>query len=165
MSDQGPDPRYVSDTIAIPTPRDDVDFRRADLVFHGVRHSGPSYEARVFLNKPDADGATPLEPSSGYAGSFYIFGHARCFGDIGHCEIREEQTRDPFDLRLPPQLTPYSVPLIITEPLKRVRDTANGDLTVTVVPVVYSSPGPDEPDVLAKEGVLEFERLALVTYE
>src|SRR3712207_1201603 len=110
MASHGSDPRYVSDPI--PTPREGVDFRRADLVFHGVKHSGPSYEGRVFLNKPDADEKTPLEPSSGYAGSFYIFGHAGCFGDRGHCEIREEQTRDPFDLRLPHHLTHYSFPVI-----------------------------------------------------
>ena len=46
--------RYVSESIDNPAAGDHP-FDRADLVFYGVDHSGPSFEARVFLNQPDAD--------------------------------------------------------------------------------------------------------------
>lgn len=156
--------RYVSEALAIPSPGDGTDFSRADLVFDGVEHSGPSYEARVFLNNPEADEKTPLETDSGYASSFYIFGHADCFGDVGHCEVPTSPPA-PFDLRLPHHLTPYWLTVIITEHLKRIRDAGHGSLTVTVVPVAYEDPDPDTPDVLAKEGVFKFEQLGLVTYD
>ncbi len=58
-------------------------FSRADLEFIGVDHSGASYEARVFVNNPSADIGTQTNEANGYAGSYYIFGHGGCFGDIG----------------------------------------------------------------------------------
>jgi hypothetical protein len=67
---------YVSAPLPLPVQLEETDFERADLVFYGVEHSGPSYEGRVFLDAPDADGNTPLDSASGYAGSFYVFGHA-----------------------------------------------------------------------------------------
>ena len=79
--------RYVSDPIPMPSSddaEDAADFSRADLEFHGVDHSGSSFEARVFFNNPDADETTPRQEDSGYVGAFYIFGHGGCFGDIGH---------------------------------------------------------------------------------
>jgi hypothetical protein len=68
------------------------DMSRADLIFYGVDHSGPSYEARVFIDNPSAGPETPVEPEHGYAGSFTVFGHAGCFGDEGHC-IRTSATQ------------------------------------------------------------------------
>src|SRR5690242_17965704 len=62
-------------------------FSRADLVFEGVDHAGVSYEGRIFLNNEGADEKTPKTPSNGYAGSYHIFGHGGCFGDVGHCDI------------------------------------------------------------------------------
>ena len=152
--------RYVSDPIAIPSPQDaddGADFSRADLVFYGVDHSGSSFEARVFLNNPDADENTSQEADSGYAGSFYIFGHGGCFGDVGHCDVPEEP-RGPFDRRSPHPLTPQKRTVVVTEPMKRLRETAGGDLTVTVVPVASESP------IGAEDDLLRFERLALITY-
>ena len=67
-------------------PEQETAFTRADLVFTGVDHSSLSYEVRVFLNNTDVDDETPCIPEVGYAGSFSVFGHGNCFGDIGHCE-------------------------------------------------------------------------------
>jgi tyrosinase len=149
--------RYVSDPIAIPAREDQEDFARADLEFYGVDHSGSSFEAMVFLDNPDADENTPRETGSGYAGSFYVFGHGGCFGDVGHCDI-PEGPRGPFDRRSPHPLTPQKRTVVVTEPLKLVRDTVDGDLTVTVVPIASESP------VNAEENLLSFEQLALITY-
>jgi hypothetical protein len=82
--------RYVSPPLELPAP--EVDFKRADLVFYGVDHSGSSFEAQISLGD---------EP----AGSFYIFGHGGCFGDVGHCDI-PSGPRHPDDKRLPTHLHP-----------------------------------------------------------
>ncbi len=150
--------RYVSDPIAIPTLEEEADFARADLEFSGVDHSGSSFEALVFLNNPDADETTPRKEGSGYAGSFFIFGHGGCFGDVGHCDVPEEP-RGPFDRRSPHPLTPQKRTVVVTEALKRLRDTAGGNLTITVVPVASDSL------VDAEGNLLSFEHLALITYE
>ncbi len=78
-------------------------FRRADLEFMEVDHSGASFEARVFIDNPTANQDTPKIPQAGYATSFYIFGHGGCFGDVGHCDIHERRLYDP---RPTHQLTP-----------------------------------------------------------
>jgi hypothetical protein len=49
--------------------------RRVELVFTGVEQAGPSFEGRVFLNRPDADERTPRTPEAGYAGSFHVYGY------------------------------------------------------------------------------------------
>src|SRR5659263_361990 len=51
-------------------------------------HGGPSYEARVFFDTPDATADTPLERAAGYVGSFTVFGHGGCFSEHGHCDVR-----------------------------------------------------------------------------
>src|SRR5712692_3189416 len=79
-------------------------FSRADLEFIGVDHSGASYEARVYVNNPKADANTEATEANGYAGSYYIFGHGGCFGDIGHCALPKQQ--DVFDRRPPHPLEP-----------------------------------------------------------
>ena len=153
--------RYVSEPIAIPSPydaEDRADFSRADLEFYGIDHSGSSFEARVFLNNPDADETTPREEGSGYVGSFYVFGHGGCFGDAGHCDVPEEP-RSPFDRRSPHPLTPQKRTVVVTEAIKRLRDAASDGLTVTVVPVASESP------IGAEDDLLGFERLALITYD
>ena len=112
----------------------DEAFDRADIVFHGVDHAGPSYEARVYLNNPKATEDTPLEPDAGYAGSFHIFGHGGCLGDPGHCDVHED-ARDPYDMRFPHPLTPAKKHVTVTSTLREIAKTAK-TVTVTVVPVV-----------------------------
>ena len=147
--------RYVSDPLTIATEDEALDFTRADLVFYGVDHSGPSYEARVFMNNPDAGVDTPLDAEHGYAGMFTVFGHGGCYGDEGHCDTTR-RTRDPFDLRPPHPLTPYTKTVIVTDALRRVGAT---DVVVTVVAVVPGEAGPEPTDAL------RLERVRLLTYE
>lgn len=147
--------RYVSPPIELPAREHEPAFSRADLVFYGVDHSGPSFEARVFLNNPDADLETPREPGAGYAGSFVVFGHGGCVGDPGHCEV-PTGPRDPFDRRPQHPLTPQTKKVIVTETL---RDAAGDRVTVTVVPVVRGPDGPQRTDAL------HFERVSINTYD
>jgi hypothetical protein len=153
---------YVSEALAVPDPEEEGDFTRADLKFFGIDHSGLSYQAHVFLNNPKASADTPLEQDAGYVGSFTIFGHGGCFGDVGHCDVPTGPA-EPFDLRLPHPLTPASKTVIITDALRRLRDVGTTEVTVTVVPI------PSEtglPTGRAGEGpVLKFDSVSLITYQ
>jgi len=142
--------KYVSPKISIGSV--DAGAIRADLIFDGVDHSGASYEARVFLNNEKATADTPTIPESGYAGSFHIFGHGGCYGDdITHCQIRGP--RRPYDPRPAHPLTPARKVLIATDALKQAR-AKSGEMTVTIVPVVYdASPKVDYSDVLKLESI------------
>ena len=111
-------------------------FTRADLVFNGVDHGGPTYEVRVFLNAPNATGATPREPAKGYAGRFVIFGHGGCFGELGHCDVPSIR-RDPTDLRSGHPLVPQTKIVTITTALGRLLDRKASLDHVTLVPWVY----------------------------
>jgi hypothetical protein len=114
----------------------EADFYRADIQFHGVDHSGATFEGRVFLNNPKATDQTPKTRANGYAGSFYVLGHGGCFGDEGHCDV--PKTRREHDLRRPHALTPAEIHLTITDAL---RDAVKKgpQLHVSVVPVVMAS--------------------------
>jgi tyrosinase len=147
--------RFVSDPLELPVREAEPDtVTRADLIFYDVDHSGASYEARIFLNAPDADATTPRDDPH-YAGSFCIFGHGGCFGDAGHCDV-PTGPRDPFDLRPEHQLVPASKVVVITDAFKRLIAPTDEELTVTVVAFV---PGADEHDVL------QFDRVRLLTYQ
>ncbi|HEY1299190.1 MAG TPA: hypothetical protein VGF07_01745 [Stellaceae bacterium] len=136
-------------------------FKRADLVFEGVDHAGPSFEARVFLNNPGADAATPRDTAHGYAGSFHIFGHGYCFGDVGHCEV-DDRGKAAHDLRGPHPLTPARKIVVITDALKAVLQRDGKLEHVSVVPVAYGRPAKSESD---PEGFLKYESVRLVTYD
>jgi hypothetical protein len=133
---------------------------RADLVFYGVDHSGASYEARIFLNNPNADTDTETDAESGFAGSFVVFGHGGCYGDEGHCLPGRRHT-DAFDRRPPHPLTPYTKTVVVTEAIERaIADTATRDITVTVVPVIaqpFEGRTVDEPPTA-------FTEVRLLTY-
>jgi tyrosinase len=133
-------------------------FTRADLEFIRVEHSGASYEARVFINNPDADGNTPPVEANGYAGSFSIFGHGGCFGDVGHCDIHKGE-QDPFDPRPSHPLLPIKKVIIATNAI-RSAVTRRADISVTVVPVVMGWTEQSETD-----DVLKFDHINLVTYD
>ena len=137
-------------------------FTRADLEFRGVDHSGPSYEVRVFFDNRRAGAKTPLDASEGYAGSFWVFGHGGCFGELGHCDI-PTGPRGPFDKRPPHPLTPQFKTVIITDALKRVLQTSEAKtLLVTVVSVV---PENQVSRVPTKGDPLKFESVSLLTHE
>jgi hypothetical protein len=142
--------RFQSRPLDLPADREHV--VRADLVFYGVEHSGPSYEARIFLDNPRANAETPRDAEKGYAGSFTVFGHGGCFGGEGHCAPKDRYV-DAFDRRPPHPLTPETVAVTITESLGRI----SGDtVRVTVVPVVREAAGAAE--------VVPCDQIRLVTY-
>jgi tyrosinase len=128
-------------------------YYRADLLLHGVDHSGATYEGRVFLNNPKADERTPTNLRSGYAGSFYIFGHGGCFGDEGHCDVEQ---RAPDDPRGPHHLVPTDAVVDITEALRGAMRKGS-DLTVTVVPVIMSGNEQSDLEEPFKVGSLEIQ--------
>lgn len=145
--------RFVSDPLDLP-PREPA-FYRADLIFYGVDHSGPSYEARLYLDLPDAAADTGRDHPA-YAGSFHIFGHGGCFGEEGHCLVPDAPA-DPFDLRPPHQLTPATKTVTVTDALRHVLgEPTRTTVTVTVVAVTTGDRSND---------VLSFSRLRLATYE
>jgi tyrosinase len=148
--------RFVSAPLDLSPALAERVFHRADLIFHGVDHSGDSYEGRVYVNEPDADAATGRQTSS-YVGSFHVFGHGECFGDVGHCEL-PTGPRQPFDLRPAHQLTPHTKVVIVTEPLRTIIAEADSrdSITVTVVAVVAGQ---------ASNKVLQFEEVRLLSYQ
>jgi tyrosinase len=133
-----------------------MDFHRADLEFEGVDHSGVSFEALVFLNNKNADARTAKTPANGYAGSFHIFGHGGCFGDVGHCEVQGLPRH--YDPRPAHPLTPARKIVVATDAIRRALRKGKS-MTVTVVPVVTS--GTSRCDF---ENVLKFDRVFVVTY-
>lgn len=144
--------RFLAQPVHNPARAGAAEFQRADLVFYGVDHSGPSFEARVYFDHPEADESTPREAAS-FAGSFTVFGHAGCAGDIGHCDVRS--TGDPFDRRPPHPMTPQTKTVIVTDALRR---TSGEHVVISVVAV---GPGPHGP---VRVDALKFERFSLVTY-
>ena len=135
-------------------------FHRADLVFLGLEHAGPSVEVRIFFSAPDADASTPTTAEAGFAGFFSIFAHGGCFGDEGHCDMPE---RRPTDLRPPYALTPFSKHVTVTEAVRRLIADGVHDVSVTIVPVLHSVPPYVPEDLLAQPVV--FERLSIVFYQ
>jgi hypothetical protein len=148
--------RYEAAPLPLSPATQAGEFEDAQLVFYGVEHSGPSFEALVFLNTPEASVETPLELDQGFAGSFTIFGHGGCVGDPGHCDVPGHE-KDPFDTRAPHALIGQTKTVDISAALKRVH--ADGDhLAVTVLAVM---PGEKAAEL---RDVLNFSAMRLVTY-
>ena len=133
----------------------DGEFTRADIEFLGIDHAGSSYEGRVFLNNPEADEQTPRTREVGYAGSYFIFGHGGCLGDVGHCEVKP---RDAFDPRPGHPLTPGRKVLIATEALRQLLPVS--EISITVVPLVRSV-GPKSGD---DENLVKVNAIRIITY-
>jgi hypothetical protein len=128
---------------------------RVDLQFHGVDHSGPSYEGRVFLNNPQADQNTNTTLEDGYVGSYHVFGHGNCYGDVGHCDITKSIS--PFDYRPSHPLTPAFKRIKITDQIKKIaRDKK--ELVVTIVPIVSGDTEDQSKDIV------KLERISIVSY-
>lgn len=145
---------FISEPLKFDIKKLDNSFYRADLEFHGVEHDGPSYEGRVFINNPEADEDTPLSLVNGYVGSYFIFGHGGCYGDIGHCEITE---RSPFDFRPPHPLTPIFLRLKITDQIKELGKSTD-EFKVTIVPILAGGSN------LLDNDVVNLESISIVTY-
>lgn len=145
--------------LELPTDIDpDEDLSRADLVFYGVDHSGPSYEALVYVDALD-DAFGDRDASRGYAGSFTIFGHAGCYGEEGHC-LPADRFEDEFDRRLAHPMTPYTRTVIVTDAIRGALRAGRSTVTVTVVAIAPESAAVDsEPEPL------KFTSVRLLTYE
>jgi hypothetical protein len=129
-------------------------FTRADLEVYGINHFRPSFTVHVYLNAPDTDDLDPSHAS--YAGSFSIFGHQRCAGDEGHCEVHEHLRR--FDDRPSHPLTRAFKRVIVTDALRRILDGGNREVTVTFV---LLTAGP----VSAGEALLDYQGLQIATFD
>jgi tyrosinase len=134
-----------------------ADFQRADIEFHGVDHSGSSYEGRVYINNPDADADTEKTDENGYAGSYFIFGHGGCYGDEGHCDVKP---RAPYDPRPPHDLWPMRKVVICTDAIKRAIQLGT-TMTITVVPVVSATTDKVPED----EELPKFEMVSVISYQ
>ncbi len=145
--------------LELPELEDVDELSRADLVFYGVDHSGPSYEARIFINNASADADTERVAEQGYAGAFAVFGHNGCFGADGHC-LPDQRYTDAFDRRAPHPLRPLTKTVIATEAIRRaIVDPSVQEIKVTVVSVT-----PD--DGFKKIGETgRFDSVRLLTYE
>jgi tyrosinase len=150
-----PAPKYTSETLDVSAL--DSHVTRADIEFHNVDHAGASYEGRVYLNKPDADESTGYDDPS-YAGSYHIFGHGGCLGDVGHCDVKPRRDYDP---RPEHQLSPAKKVVIATDAVVRAIDQGD-QVTVTVVPVV--EPLPYDADPKYTEDPLHVGYVKIVTY-
>jgi len=149
--------KYTSKSLKLDISNLEKKFYRADLEFHGIDHSGPSYEGRVFINNPDADRNTEKKLSSGYVGSFYVFGHGRCYGDEGHCEVRKE--RRPFDYRPSHPLTPLDKRITITDQIKKIGRNTD-EFIITVVPVLAGGSKMED----AQQDLVQLEEISIITY-
>jgi hypothetical protein len=146
--------KYTSSEMSIEML--DEDFSRADIEFHGIDHSGASFEGRVFLNNPEANERTELSLESGYAGSFHIFGHGGCFGDDEeHCVVHP---RRPYDPRPAHPLSRARKVVMATDAVRRARAQAT-TATITVVPIITSM-----TDKSSRHNVLQFEKVVIVSY-
>jgi tyrosinase len=139
-------------TAPIELPAAEEVFDRADLIFYGLDHSGASYEGRVFFG-PRGVGRDAGTDHRAYVGSFYVFGHGGCFGDVGHCDIPSE--RDPFDLRPAHQLEPAVRVLTITDALRALLERGAAEAKVMVL---AATEGRTSNEVLA------FDTVRLATY-
>ena len=86
---------YHSHPIKLDTKKQS-EFYRADLEFHGIGHATESHTGHVFLNNHDANLDTARTLENGYVGSYHIFGHGGCFGDLGHCDIVKKDRKYDF---------------------------------------------------------------------
>ena len=149
---------FVSEPILLNINELENKFYRADIEILNVHHSGASYEGRVFLNNPDADENTELSEKNGYVGSYHIFGHGGCVGNLGHCDLLPARTS--YDKRPTQDLKPQYKRIIITDVLRKL-GKGTSKFTITVVPVLF---GKHIPEGKVKD-ILKFERIGIITYD
>ncbi|MEE9452394.1 MAG: hypothetical protein V3V61_06535 [Gammaproteobacteria bacterium] len=129
-------------------------FSRAYLEFYGVSDTDASYEARIFLNNPKAEIALGYNLHKGYVGSFRVFGHAGCSGDVGHCHV---QAKRAYDTRAKTGANPLYKRVEVTRAIKKLASKSSA-INVTIVP--YITGGSERCDY---EKSLSFDQIKLIT--
>lgn len=152
---------YVSETKKLDINKLENEFYRADLILHGLDHSGPSYEGKVFLNNQSANHETATDPEKGYVGSYFVFGHGGCLGNVGHCDVLRPPTR--FNM-IPNQLLPETISLKITDRLKEIGKSSK-EFTITIVPELANG-----SEIVCQEdadlyNVVKLDRISIDTYD
>jgi hypothetical protein len=148
-----------AESVSAATPS----FRRADIVVDGVDHSGPSLEVRVFGNNPGATATTTANIENGYLGSFHVFGHGFCYGDVGHCEVNDRGLAKT-DLRDPHPLAPAQKIVVATDAIKRLIARDGALRNVSLVPIAVGTI-PQGGDEAKARDVLKYDNVRVVTYD
>lgn len=143
--------RFRSKPLELPDPEQPL--VRADLAFYDVDHSQGSFEVRVFLGAPRGLKRDTATDHPAFAGSFFVFGHERCHGEAGHCDVPTD--RDPFDFRLPHHLEPGLQLVTVTDAVRRLVEAGKGKAPVDAIVL-----GPEGEALKA----LDFSHLRLLTY-
>lgn len=140
--------RFVSNQIAIP---DNVrsSFQRAEVRLHRVPQLPRSCFIRLFLNLPDANGATPIDDPH-YAGYLAVFGHAECIGGPGHCDLPPSRPR-LYDQRPRHHNTPRNHRINISKTARRLFD--EGATTLQITLVVIGADYCEDNELLRLDGV------------
>ena len=150
---------YISPEIVLDIKKLENEFYRADIEIHNVHHAGQSYEGRIFLNNRNANQNTPMDEKNNYAGSYHIFGHGGCFGDIGHCDYKSERRR--YDRRTSSDVRPQYKHIIVTNLLKKIGKKTN-KFTITIVPVLY---GKSKSQSVPQTDIIKFDKIGIITYD
>lgn len=109
--------------------------KRIDLEIYGIDHFRPSYTGLIFINDSRVDAKTAMEDRPGFAGRFSVFAHEICYGDEGHCSIRQPRR---FDTRRSSPLTKAFKRITVTESIRRA--LADSD-TLMITLIVIDTKG------------------------
>lgn len=120
--------RFTSEPIRLDLGSSGLNFRRADILVHGVDQSGDSFEGRIFVNNPAATIETPADPKHGYAGSFSVYGYGFWPEKPGDPPAAADTIRAPIEKDV-----------IATEAV-RAAAAQGPEVTVTIVPAYLSDP-------------------------
>jgi tyrosinase len=93
------------------------DFSRAEVRFEGCTPPKDSFAVHIFADEAKADANTQTDGNPHYLGTWHFFGHGRCIGAEGHCDVVK---RDVYDLRLPHHYEPQQVRVDVTKRLKEL---------------------------------------------
>ncbi len=115
------------------TPDDVV---RAELHFVKTVPPVDSFEARIFFNEENPGVATPTKDNPHYAGSLFMFGHGKCTGDEGHCQVPKVPADATHFAVVRPEhhLTPRTISLDVTKAVQYAKAASNdGQIEVNIV--------------------------------
>lgn len=133
----------------LPLDRIGTDFRRAELRFAGLRPPIPSYEARMFVDEPQANAQTPTEGNPHYLGSQYFYGLGVADGPA--------ESQNAYGLETATQSSRREIPLNVTRRLRSYLQGATPHVApLSIVAVDHDGNEIAEPD-------LDLEEISLVT--